>query len=122
MSENKRYLGQKLEQGTLLINEDVLVTIVTDAVNNVEGVAGISSKSAMDVSELIGKKNVGKALKISIGQDNELHIVCNVNILYGQNVVEVAKAVQIAIVNALESSANAVVAEIDVNICGVVKK
>ena len=122
MSENKQYLAQKLEKGTLLINESVLETIITDAVNEVEGVAGLSSKPGMDIIEVIGKKNIGRALKISISQNNEVRVICNINVFYGQNVVEIAKTVQMAIKNALESSANAVVAGINVNVCGIVRK
>ena len=121
MADNKQYLSQKLDKGTLLINEDVLATIVINAIKDVEGVAGLSTKPAMDIVEMIGKKNIGKSLKISVVPDNELHIDCNINIYYGQNVVETAKTVQAVITNALESSANASVAVVNVHVCGIVR-
>ena len=122
MAENKQYLSQTLENGTLLISEDVLETIVINAVKEVDGVANLSSRPAMDIIEAIGKKAIGKALKISIDQNNELHVNCNINVIYGQKVVEIAQAVQSAIVGALESSANAVVANVNVNVCGIVRQ
>ena len=122
MAENKQYLSQTLENGTLLISEDVLETIVINAVKEVDGVANLSSRPAMDIVEAIGKKTIGKALKISIDQNNELHVNCNINVIYGQKVVEIAQAVQSAIVGALESSANAVVANVNVNVCGIVRQ
>lgn len=121
MAENKQYLSQTLENGTLLINEDVLETIVTNAIKDVEGVAGLSTRPAMDIAEMIGKKNIGKPLKISIDQNNELHINCNINVLYGQKVVEIANSVQNAIIAALESSANALIAEVNINVCGITR-
>ena len=122
MAENKQYLSQKLDKGTLLINEDVLETIVVNAVSELEGIAGLSSRPAMDIIEVIGTKNIGKSLKITVNRDNELKVLCNVNIYYGQNIMETAKAAQVAIANALESAANAVVATVNVNVCGIVRK
>ena len=82
MADNKLYLNQKLENGTLLISEDVLEAIVINAVNEVEGVAGLSNRPAMDIAEIIGKKNIGKSLRITVGQENELHVNCNINIFF----------------------------------------
>jgi len=121
MADNKQYLSQNLDKGILLINEDVLETIVINAVKEVEGVVGLSSRPAMDIVEIIGKKNLGKALRITVGPENKLHVDCNINILYGQNVVAIANAVQNAIGNALESSANAVVHLVNVNVCGIIR-
>ena len=122
MPDNKQYLTQTLDKGTLLINEEVLETIIINAVKEVEGVAGLSSRPAMDIMDVIGKKNMGKAIKISVSADNELDISCNINILFGQNVIDIAKTVQTAIINALESSTNAKVSVVNVNVCGIVRQ
>ena len=122
MPDNKQYLTQTLDKGTLLINEEVLETIIINAVKEVEGVAGLSSRPAMDIIDVIGKKNMGKAIKISVSADNELDISCNINILFGQNVIDIAKTVQTAIINALESSTNAKVSVVNVNVCGIVRQ
>ena len=122
MAEKKQYLNLQLDKGTLLVNEDVLETIVTNAVNDVEGVAGFSSRPAIDMIEIVGKKNIGKPLIIGINEDNQLQVNCNINILYGQNVIDIAKEVQNAIKNALESSANATVTSVNVNVCGIIHK
>lgn len=122
MAENKQYLSHDLEKGTLLINEDVLETIVMNAVKEVDGVAGFSSRPALDIIEVIGKKNIGKALKIRIDPNNGLKVICNITILYGQNVLDTANTVQKSIVSALESAVNASVTEVSVNICGIVRK
>ena len=122
MAEKKQYLTLRLDKGSLLINEDVLETIVVNAVNDIEGVAGFTTRPALDVIEAIGKKNIGKTLVTTIDEDDQLHINCNIKILYGYNVIEVANAIQCAIKTALESSANATVASVNVNICGIVRK
>lgn len=122
MAENRQYLCHDMENGTLLINEDVLETIVMNAVKEVEGVAGFSSRPALDIIEVIGKKNIGKALKISIDQDNKLNVICNITILYGHNILDTASNAQKAIFSALASAVNANVNEVNVNVCGIIRK
>ena len=122
MAENKQYLSRVLEKGTLLINEDVLEAIVMNAVKEIEGVAGLSSRPAMDIIEVVGKKNIGKVLKISIDQDEALSVLCNINIYYGYDIMTIAKAAQEAIITALTATANAVVSKVNINICGIVRK
>ena len=122
MADNKQYLNQKLEKGTLLISEDVLETIVINALNEVEGVAGLSNRPALDIVEVIGKKNIGKSLKITIDRENELRVDCNINIFYGQNILDAANAAQTAITVALESAAKATVSAVNVSVCGIIRK
>ena len=122
MAENKQYVTQVQENGTVLISEDVIASIVTHTVGEVEGVAGLSGKPGADIVEIIGKKNWGKGMKIIIGEDDVLSIECNINVLYGHSVVAVAKAVQDSVTNALESMAGVVIASVNVNICGIVRK
>lgn len=122
MAENKQYITQAQENGSVMISEDVIATIVDRAVCEVEGVVALTTKPGSDIAELIGKKNWGKGIKIVIGQDDELYIDCNVVISYGQSVVAVAKAVQEAVTGALESMAGVVVASVNVNVCGIVRQ
>lgn len=122
MADNKQYIAQEQENGTVLISEDVIASIVANAVNDVEGVVGLSVKPGADIADMIGKKAWAKGLKITIAQDNSLSIDCNVNVGYGQNVVTVAKAVQDAVVAAIESTAGVKVNAINVNVCGIIRK
>ena len=122
MAENKQYIMQQHEQGTVMISEDVIATIVANAINEVEGIVGLSVKPGADIADMIGKKNWGKGMKITIGQNNELNIDCNVNVGYGQSVVTVAKSVQESITVALESTAGVKVAAVNVNICGIIRQ
>ena len=122
MAENKQYVTQAQENGSVMISEDVIATIVAHAVSEVEGVVSLSAKPGADIADLIGKKNWGKGMKIVIGQEDELYIDCNVVIGYGHSVVNVAKAVQESVTGALESMAGVVVASVNVNVCGIVRQ
>ena len=122
MAENKQYITQQQEHGAVLISEDVIATIVANAVNDVEGIVGLSVKPGSDIADMIGKKNWGKGLKITIGEENALTIDCNITVAYGQSVVSVAKAVQESVANALESMAGVTIAAVNVNVCGIVRQ
>jgi len=122
MAENKQYIAQKQEYGNVLISEDVIAAIVANAVNEVEGIVGLSVKPGADIADIIGKKNWGRGMKITIGQDDELYIDCNVNVGYGQSVVAVAKSVQEAVTGALVSTAGVKVASVNVNVCGIIRQ
>jgi len=119
MADNKQYITQMQSNGSVMISEDVIATIIEHAVHEVEGVVGLSTKPGADIAELIGRKNWGKGMKITIAESNELRVDCNVIVVYGQSVVTVAKAVQDAICGALESMTGVKVAGVNVNICGI---
>ncbi len=122
MADSKQYITQMQESGNLMISEDVIATIVAHAVNEVDGVVSLNVKPGADIIELIGKKNWGKGMKITIDQNDELTIDCNITVCYGQSVVDVAKAVQSAVTIALESMAGVTIAAINVNVCGIVRQ
>ncbi len=128
MAENKQYVTQIQENGSVQISEEVIGTIVTLALGDVEGVAGLAAKSGANISdfsdivEIIGIKNRGKGLKITITEDDDLYVDCYINVKFGQSVVGVARAVQDAVRSAVESTLNIKVAGINVSVCGIVRQ
>ena len=122
MAENKQYITQVQETGSVNISEDVITTIVSHAVSEVEGVVGLTSKPGADIAELIGKNNWGRGMKITIGMDDHVSVDCNITVCYGQSVVAVAKAAQDAITNALESMTGITGASVNVTVCGIVRQ
>ena len=122
MADNKQYINQAQENGNVMISEDVIITIVSLAVREVEGVIGICTKPGNDIVELLGKKNWGAGIKLHIDADSQIHIDCNIQVAYGQNVVEVAYAAQEAVVAAIESMTGVKVADVNINVCGIERK
>ena len=113
MAENKQYITRPLESGNIQISEDVIATIVAHEVEEVDGVAGLSNASI---------KNWGKGMRITISQDDQLSIECNVIVIYGQSVFDAAKAVQAAIDSAVTSMTGIQVCNINVNVTGIIRK
>lgn len=122
MAENKQYITQIQENGSVMISEDVISTIVAQAVADVEGIVSLVSKPGADIADMISKKNWGKGLKVTIGENDELYVDCNVSVAYGQSVVAVAKNVQESVTSALESMTGVTVASVNVNVCGIVRQ
>ncbi|MDO5152328.1 MAG: Asp23/Gls24 family envelope stress response protein [Eubacteriales bacterium] len=115
MAENKQYITQIQENGNVMISEDVVATIVEHTLTEVEGVV-------KGGAEVMGKKSWGKGIRIAIAEDNSLTIGCNIVVAYGESVIDVAKAVQAAVTNAVESVTGVTVTDVNVNVCGIVRK
>lgn len=122
MADNKQYITQTQDNGTVMISEEVIATIVSTAITEVEGVVGMSAKPGAEITELLGKKNWSKGIRITIGQNDEIYVDCNVVLSYGQSVVAVAKAVQDAVCGALESMTAVKVAAVNVNVSGIARQ
>ena len=115
MAEYKQYITQVQENGNVMISEDVIAIIVAQALTEVDGVV-------KGGTEVIGKKHWGKGIRIAIAEDNSLSIGCNIIVGYGESVVNVANAVQEAITMAVESVTGVTVTDVNVNVCGIVRK
>ena len=122
MADNKQYILQPQENGNIMISEDVIATVVEQAVTEVEGIVGLNVKPGADIADMIGKKAWAKGMKITIAEDNSVSVDCNVNIGYGQSVVTVAKSVQDAVTAALESTTGVRVTAININVCGIIRQ
>ena len=122
MADNKAYITQVQENGSVMISEHVIATIVDHAINEVDGIVGLSTKPGSDIAEMIGKKSWGKGLRITINENDEVYIDCNVVVAYGQSVVTVANSLQVAVTNAVESMTGIKVASVNVNVCGIAQQ
>lgn len=122
MAENKQYITQAQENGSVMISQEVIATIAAQAVVDVEGVNTIGNKPGVDMIDMIQKKSWGKGIKIAIGQDDSLTVECGIIVNYGQSVVSVAKAVQEVISCAVNSMMGITVASVNVNVCGIARQ
>ena len=100
MAESKNYIVQPQEGGNILISEDVIASIASLAVREVEGVYGLSATQTLDLTAILGKKNLSSGIRVTL-QDNVIDIACNLVVRMGQPVMTVAKNVQEGIANAV---------------------
>ena len=114
MADYKQYITQVQENGTVMISEDVVTTIVIHAIEEVEGVAPVPTRN-----DFLTKK---KLVKLAIADNNHVAIDVIIYVKFGNSVVEVAKAVQASIIDAVESTAGVRVTCVNVNVNGSTNK
>ena len=112
MAENKRYITQVQENGTVMISEDVVAAIVANAVKEVEGVDSLHTRKSWS----------GKNMKITIAEDNTLVIDCNLVVKFGYSVIDVAKNAQASVTSAVESMTGVKVDLINMNVCRIARQ
>ena len=121
MSENKDYIVENVEKGSVNISEEVVSAIAAVAVSEVEGVVGLSSGFTADLAEMLGKKNLSKGVKLSI-VDSVVTIESNVIVMYGSEIPSVANAIQENVISAVESMTGLKVQAVNINVCGISAK
>lgn len=111
MADYKRYITHVQENGNVMISDDAVAAIAKHSLQEVEGAAFHG-----DVN-----KNWNKCMKIQIAEDNSVTIQVNITVTYGFSVVDVANNVQNALAASVENRTGVKVAEINVNVCGIVR-
>lgn len=118
MGENKDYLSTVQENGSVHISEEVIATIAAMAATEVEGVSGLNGNLGSNIAEMLGRKSLGKGIRLSLAGD-VISIDCFVVATYGYSVVEIAKNVQERVSTAVESMTGRPVQCVNVDICGI---
>ena len=105
--------------GKIVFANDVIATIAALAAADVEGVAGMSGTISEGISELFGKKNLTKGVRVEV-TDSQVKVVACVNIYYGFKIQEVCKNLQKAIKDAIETMTGLPVVSVDAYVQSVV--
>ncbi len=105
--------------GRIIFADDVVATIAALAVADVEGVAAMSGGMVEGISEMLGKKNVTKGVKVEVGQE-EAAIDVSVSVKYGFKIKDVCEKIQVAVKNAIETMTGLRVIEVNVLVQNVV--
>ena len=113
MPENKEYMSHQEELGTIQISEEVVASIASAAVLEVENVTGLMSAN---VSDFMGGKKMG----VRVEMDGDA-IMVNVfiTVRYGCTIGEVAKKAQNAVYQALESTTGYPVSAVNIHVGGI---
>lgn len=121
MGEQKGYIRSSDENGSVNISEDVVAIIAATAAKEVEGVNGFYYSQGKEITNLIGKRNMPKGIKLNITDDTisfDIFIIVDI----GYSVNEVGEKIQKAVVSAVEDAVGAKVSEVNVHISGVALK
>ena len=98
------------------IAPSVLDTIVTMAVQSVEGV--VCSSSGQGIGGLMNRA-AGKAVDFSLSDEGEVSVAVHVTAVYGTPLMDIGKKVKAEVADAIKSQVGASVASVDVFIDGI---
>ena len=121
MADNKQYITQVQNNGSILISEDVVASIVAQSVQEVESAVSLNVRPGADIADMIGKKNWGRGIKILIEKDNSVTVDCNILVGYGQSLPDLGKKVQESIFSHMEALTGVKIKEINVNVSGILR-
>ncbi|MBQ9687191.1 MAG: Asp23/Gls24 family envelope stress response protein [Oscillospiraceae bacterium] len=116
MGEN--YITCQAEKGSINISEEVITSVVKSAISEIEGVAGLSNTAGAELAELIGLKTVTKGVKVQF-VDERIVVDVIINVVYGCNIVNVAKNVQEKVMSLVQASTGIEQSEVNVHVSGI---
>lgn len=106
------------ETDTVKIANDVVATIAGIAAAEIDGVAGMSGNMVSGLSQMLGKKQLTKGVKVEIdGQNVTLDI--SIIVMYGKSIPQVAAAIQSAVKQAIVDMTGLNVQAVNVHVAAV---
>ncbi len=111
--------NEDFQNGSVSISEDVVSTITNIALNEIEGIAKVSTGLTGGITEKLGMKNLTKGISTII-EDGFVKIEADIAIEYGNNIKEVSLKAQKSIKENIETMTEMTVDKIDINVVEVV--
>ena len=111
-------ITEEVQDNGVQIADDVVSIIAGKAASEVSGVYSMSGGFAGGITEVFGKKNFSKGIKVDV---NEQKVKIDVNIIveYGTRIPDVAFEIQNRVKKAVESMTGLNVLEVNVHVQGV---
>ncbi len=116
MGEN--YITCQETNGSINISEDVIASMVRNAVLEVEGVAGLANTAGAEISELLGIRTLTKGVKVQF-VEGKVVVDTILTVSYGSNVVKVARQVQEKVLAAVQATTGLEQVEVNVHVTGI---
>ncbi len=118
MGEGKEYVSRADEMGNIHISEEVLAVIAAAAAREVDGVSSLAGGLSDDLTELVAGKKLSRGINIRVN-DDDVTIRVAILVKYGYVIPEVGRAVQDAVMSAVENTTGLKVESVNVHVAGV---
>ena len=109
---------KKESNGTITFANEVIATIAGLAAGDIPGVAGMSCGFVAGVTELLGRKNLSKGIRVEVGSE-EVAVDIAIIVDYGTPVPEIAQNIQMDVMKAVETMTGLKVVEVNISIQGI---
>ena len=117
----EKYVTIPQENGSINISEEVIASLVVNAINETEGVSGLANTAGNELAELIGLKTVQKGIKVQFAE-GKITVDAIISVQYGQNIVKVAQDAQDNVNSAILSATGIEDSEINIHVSGIAFK
>ncbi len=118
IEEQKDNNEEVVEENGIKISDDVVAIIAGKSASEVPGVFSMSGGFAGGITEVFGKKNFSKGIKVDV-QEQNVKIDVNIIVEYGTRIPDVAFEIQNRVKKAVESMTGLNVLEVNVHVQGV---
>jgi len=105
--------------GEIRISGEVVSIIASNAAMEVKGVASLGGGIAGNISQMLGRKNPFKGIKVEMGSNNDVNIDIHVVVEYGARIPDVAWKIQERVKQSVEDMTGLKVNEINIHVQGV---
>lgn len=112
-------IAAKEEMGEIRIASDVVSIIASNAAMEVEGVASFGGGIAGNLSQVLGRKNPYKGVKVDVTENRKVNIDLHIIVEYGVRIPDVAWKLQERIKHSVEQMTGLNVEEINIHVQGV---
>lgn len=105
--------------GEIRISSEVVSVIASNAAMEIKGVASLGGGIANNISQVLGRKNPFKGIKVEVSENREVNIDLHIVVEYGARIPDVAWKIQERIKQNVESMTGLHVNEINIHVQGV---
>ena len=116
MSDNNK--SEDSPENKIKIAAEVIATIAGISASEIEGVSSMSGGIADGIASILGKKNMGKGVKVDLNE-KDVTIDLSIIVQYGCKIHNVARNVQETVRAAISDMTDLNVLEVNINVLGV---
>lgn len=116
---NNQFIAEKEEMGEIRISSEVVSIIASNAAMEVEGIASLGGGIAGNISQVLGRKNPFRGIKVEVTDNREVNLDLHIIVEYGVRIPDVAWKLQERIKHDVETMTGLHVQEINVHVQGV---
>ncbi|MGI6614719.1 MAG: Asp23/Gls24 family envelope stress response protein [Dethiobacteria bacterium] len=117
-SDERPSVEEKHTEDSIRISPEVIAVVAGIAVEETEGVAGMSGGIVDGIAQRLGRKDFGKGIRVSLEEEKVL-LDLNVVIEYGAPLLETAEKLKQNVRSTVEEVTGLTVAAVNINVTGI---
>ena len=110
--------GTQNAYGSIKIAEEAVAGIVSLAAAEIKGVSSLSGNMTSGLTEILGKKNLSKGVKVEIN-DQEVLIALHIFVAYGVKIPQLALEIQNEVKDTVQKMTGLKVKEVNIYVEGI---